>query len=217
MAFCQSYFKCFVTTVPGALLSMGEPTLLRSYHSSVPQTPPLNYHWLVSDAALATSAAPSYFEPFSLPPNYTFKDAGAFGFNNPTEVAINEIKRIEAFKDRDIGCIVSLGTGKARQSQFEQLTDLNGSGSTPSFIKSLARPPMRYFNELKEILINTATNTERVHASVYGKLAFRCCLNVLFHSLSDCLDTGISIFDSTRPPTLEKLALLSLRGVVIWR
>jgi patatin-like phospholipase/acyl hydrolase len=101
--------------VPSNLQTVPEPWLLRSHHppSSEPELPPYDYSWLVSDAALATSAAPFYFEPYSPVEGYAFKDAGAFGFNNPAEIAVKEAKRIPAFGNRTIGCIVNVGTGMA--------------------------------------------------------------------------------------------------------
>ena len=60
-------------------------------------------------ACRATSAAPTFFPPVSLgnPPR-TFVDGG-LGYNNPTQALREEATHI--WPSRDIGCIVSVGTG----------------------------------------------------------------------------------------------------------
>lgn len=69
----------------------------------------------VWQAARATSAAPTFFTPCEIPELGVFLD-GALGHNNPTNEALDEldvlIKEDPEFKDRNIDCIVSIGTGE---------------------------------------------------------------------------------------------------------
>jgi hypothetical protein len=166
-----------VTTVPFDLKVVAEPSLLRSYTrpASVPHLPPIDHSWLIVDAILATSAAPSYFEPFRLSTGHAFKDAGAFGFNNPTAVAINEAKRIQAFNGRTIGCVVSLGTGMESLLRGSRITR-RGSGSRVKRIFNrivhLKDIPSR-LNALKDDLVSTATNTQQTHNSVCEQLTLQ--------------------------------------------
>jgi patatin-like phospholipase/acyl hydrolase len=168
--------KCFVTTVPSHRSTVAEPNLLRSYypHPSVPELPPFDYSWLVTDAALAASATPSYFEPYSPVKGYAFKDAGAFGFNNPSEIAVKEAKRILAFSDRMIGCIVSIGSGMAPLSrrddgrtaeQYSKSLVQNAFSKFKSLL-NLPRDAYSCLNAIGNDLIDVATNTERTHYSM---------------------------------------------------
>jgi hypothetical protein len=62
-----------------------------------------------------------YFPPVSLS-GKVFQDAGAFGFNNPTNVAAFEISRIPEWKGKSVGVIVSLGT-ELNPAMFVQTQD----------------------------------------------------------------------------------------------
>lgn len=86
----------------------------------------------MQDAALATSAAPTYFKPYPLDvynhsePRYTLVDGGVFA-NNPTSIAIIEainshkIKTGETVSLDEI-LVVSLGTGrKSRKLNIEDI------------------------------------------------------------------------------------------------
>jgi hypothetical protein len=74
---------------------------------------PHGHQWSILDAALATSAAPTYFKAYRILRSddrvFTFEDAGAHGANNPTEIALEEFRRID---DADYNYyLVSIGTG----------------------------------------------------------------------------------------------------------
>ena len=65
----------------------------------------------ISEAARATSAASTIFEPLQVEVNgvpYSFVDAG-LGYNCPIHLVMNEARRI--WGNRPFGCILSLGTG----------------------------------------------------------------------------------------------------------
>ena len=64
-------------------------------------------HCTILEAAHATSAAPTYFPEMEIDGDL-YVDGG-IGYNNPTEEAIREARRI--WPTRQIGCLVSIGTG----------------------------------------------------------------------------------------------------------
>jgi hypothetical protein len=84
--------------------------LIKSYEES---DIPHGHPWSILDAALATSAAPTYFEACRILRSdghlFTFEDAGAHGANNPTEIALEEFRIID---NADFNYyLVSIGTG----------------------------------------------------------------------------------------------------------
>ena len=99
----------------------------RSYESS----------WEVNDdcfiwqACRATSAAPTFFPPIMIGNPPTAYVDGGLGYNNPIRPLMEEASRI--WPQRDIGCIVSIGTGvrdsrdvgRTIQSLFETLRDMS--------------------------------------------------------------------------------------------
>lgn len=78
---------------------------------------------LMSDAALATSAAPTYFEPEKVHPirvdgmrskqSYTFLDGGVFA-NNPSMIALNYAMTLYPDMNNSKVSMLSLGTGYRR-------------------------------------------------------------------------------------------------------
>lgn len=83
-------------------LNTEQPRVLSSYDR--------NQICTIWQAARATSAAPTFFDPieFGVPP-VRYIDAG-FGFNNPAEIAYDEVK--DRWSGRQLGLLLSLGTGK---------------------------------------------------------------------------------------------------------
>ncbi|ETS74066.1 hypothetical protein PFICI_13932 [Pestalotiopsis fici W106-1] len=89
--------------------------LLRSYRSNAPGQ--FNYECSIWEAARATSAAPLFFEPITLRRGgATFVD-GAVRANNPVEEAVNEARSL--WPDRQVGCLLSLGTGISVRPGFD--------------------------------------------------------------------------------------------------
>lgn len=82
----------------------GPPVLMRTYNNfpSFEAFPAK-----VWEAARATTAAPTFFLPITIN-DIEYADGGT-GFNNPTELAIDEAHNI--WPNRPIGCLVSVGTG----------------------------------------------------------------------------------------------------------
>ncbi|KAI0851849.1 FabD/lysophospholipase-like protein [Daldinia vernicosa] len=77
---------------------------LRNYHSTIEEAS----NCRIWEAARATSAAPTFFDPITFSNGCTFRD-GAFRSNNPIFELIDEVQ--SAFPDSDVSCIVSIGTG----------------------------------------------------------------------------------------------------------
>ena len=86
------------------------PAAFRNYE--VTHATHAEYKGTIWESASATAAAPVYFRPVTLSSGTKCVDGGfMMGRNNPIEVALTEALTIESFKDREIGCVVSLGTG----------------------------------------------------------------------------------------------------------
>ena len=162
-----------MANAPGAV-----PTLLRSYPSSI-TVPPYGHKWAIWEAARATSAAPVYFEPFTLKlgvASYTFSDAGAAGHNNPSTQTLNEIDRIRAFDGRPIGCFVSIGTGLSNLFQSTPKTHSRASGSfgkLTNFFKGIphvVEMPGR-LEDLIKYFTAVASNTQGTADDVYRRLS----------------------------------------------
>ncbi|XP_068595463.1 calcium-independent phospholipase A2-gamma-like [Brachionichthys hirsutus] len=92
-------------------------------------------------AIRATSAAPGYFQEFSLG-NDLHQDGGLL-INNPTALAVHESKCL--WPDTPLECVVSLGTGRVQT--------LGKNGITSTSLKT----------KLNNV-ISSATDTEEVHA-----------------------------------------------------
>ncbi|KAK5202855.1 hypothetical protein LTR47_011349 [Exophiala xenobiotica] len=83
--------------------------LLRNYLTFSPTEE--NHKCKIWEAASATAAAPMYFK------NVTFEESGdkwcdgGMRRNNPINEALTEVTREKDWKNRSVGCVVSLGTG----------------------------------------------------------------------------------------------------------
>ena len=86
-----------------------QPEVLRSYRTWAASEE--NYDCDIWEAASATAAAPMYFEPVVFARSGEKWCDGGLKRNNPINEAMNEIVRHDEFKGRDIGCVVSIGTG----------------------------------------------------------------------------------------------------------
>lgn len=114
-------FVC--VTVPNAL-GAPTPTLFRTYQ-------PRHGRFVdckIWEAARATSAAPTFFEPIEIDNGLGIRSRytdGGIGHNNPTDVVLREASAI--FTDQKLACIISIGTGKLENSRLNK----------PSFIQRL--------------------------------------------------------------------------------
>ncbi|KAK7717711.1 hypothetical protein SLS64_003206 [Diaporthe eres] len=87
------------------------PDVLRNYATNAPTEE--NYECQIWEATSATAAAPIYFKPVELRKRREKWVDGGLKRNNPINVAMEEVSRLQksSFKDREIGCVVSIGTG----------------------------------------------------------------------------------------------------------
>ncbi|KAI8964916.1 hypothetical protein F5Y11DRAFT_363187 [Daldinia sp. FL1419] len=81
---------------------------LRNYRSVHPTI--TNYDCTIWEAASATAAAPVFFKHVKLRNGGEFYDGG-LRRNNPVEEALSEWHRERDLKTRDLGCLISIGTG----------------------------------------------------------------------------------------------------------
>mgnify|MGYP001033346621 FL=1 len=130
-----------------------KPFLIRNYDN------PSSKHqgdvgWKCSEAARATTAAPTYFKPFRKN-DHNYTDGGV-GFNNPVELLYDEaFTRLSSDLNRDssgvhecpIAYIVSIGTGKQPDLP---LTDPD------------TFPPVRLINNITNI-VEQASDSENAH------------------------------------------------------
>ena len=75
---------------------------------------PPGHQWTIMDAAMATTAAPTYIQSHSITREgrcFTFEDAGRHGANNPTEKAWAELQSDCFPSVAGSNCFVSIGTG----------------------------------------------------------------------------------------------------------
>jgi predicted acylesterase/phospholipase RssA len=107
------------------------------------------------EAARATSAAPTFFDPIEIGTSpVCYIDAG-LGFNNPAEEAFSEIH--ERWPNRSIGVFVSLGTGK------EEGISVKRSGSSLFGIRAQAK--------LVSSLVQMTTSATRVHDQMWRRFS----------------------------------------------
>ncbi|XP_006457717.1 hypothetical protein AGABI2DRAFT_190154, partial [Agaricus bisporus var. bisporus H97] len=92
--------------------NMDSPVLFRTYQSRE-----THFNCKIWEAARATSAAPTFFKRIEIGRNQPFIDGG-LGRNNPSQVVLEEAKAL--FGARQIGCLVSIGTGQAKTTEIKE-------------------------------------------------------------------------------------------------
>ena len=81
-----------------------------------------NYECTIWEAGSATAAAPIFFEEVAFKSGVVFVDGG-LRRNNPINELVREAKSIRSWQDRDVGCIMSLGTGWTDPSEVPRRLD----------------------------------------------------------------------------------------------
>jgi len=120
-------------------MSTNTPVLFRTYQSDQTQL-----QCKIWEAARATSAAPTFFKRIEIGNKQPFIDGG-LGCNNPSRVVLAEAEAF--FGARQIGCLVSIGTGKAEIINIKK----------PGFFQQIL--PIDVIKALKGI----STNCEVIH------------------------------------------------------
>ncbi|KAJ7937769.1 acyl transferase/acyl hydrolase/lysophospholipase [Mycena leptocephala] len=100
----EAVCRTFVCARNAQNMNANIPVLFRTYDSHETHT-----GCKIWEAARATSAAPTFFKRIEIGRGQHFIDGG-LGSNNPSKVVLDEAKKV--FPDRQIGCIVSIGTGQ---------------------------------------------------------------------------------------------------------
>ncbi len=103
---CAPSFVC-------AIMDNGRAYRIRSYRSKHDPGLPM----AVWQAARATSAAPTFFDPLKVGNMTTLRDGGLRN-NNPVMEAMNEIETEFGVAGADIACLVSIGTGVSKTESF---------------------------------------------------------------------------------------------------
>jgi predicted acylesterase/phospholipase RssA len=111
--------RTFVVATSAAV-AQGAPILFRSYSTEENNA----NECTIWQAARATSAAPSFFDPIHIEipaPGGWYVDGG-FRHNNPSQLALEEARRIWPRVKRF--CIVSIGTGRQSNIEFVNIKDV---------------------------------------------------------------------------------------------
>jgi len=152
------------------------PWFFKSIHAKNPEKK--NYDFFLKDIALATSAAPTYFEPHKVKyeeTNYlSFVDGGLFA-NNPTMCALIDAKVFFGKDEKEVN-IVSLGTGQMnKRYDFDDIKDwglinwarpvidctFDGMNDTVDYQVNKLVPKERYFRFQTE-LINSSDELDDI-------------------------------------------------------
>ncbi|KAF8815230.1 FabD/lysophospholipase-like protein [Phlegmacium glaucopus] len=184
-AVSHDHTRTFVTVVSKVGSAGVDAYRIRSYPRPFGDIdpPPYSHQWTIFEGARGTCAAPLYLSPLKIQKGhaiYLFQDAGASGFNNPSQVAIDEAEKI--FGDNVAITLVSLGTGlrnlaeyegkdslsakeQVKQEQIDSFTlrILDNAKQTRKNIKNARHLAKRIARQLFEV----ATDTEISHGRVY--------------------------------------------------
>ncbi|KAF9470349.1 FabD/lysophospholipase-like protein [Pholiota conissans] len=104
--FCRT-FVCAKNAV-----NMGIPVRFRTYPSRE-----THINCTIWEAARATSAAPTFFKRILIGRDQPYIDGG-LGYNNPCQTVLDEARSL--FGDRQVGCLVSIGTGRVQAIAIER-------------------------------------------------------------------------------------------------
>jgi predicted acylesterase/phospholipase RssA len=123
------------------------PVLFRTYQSRETHS-----DCKIWEAARATSAAPTFFKRIEIGRKQPFIDGG-LGRNNPSQVVLDEAKAL--FGARQIGCLVSIGTGQV------EVIGIKKPGLFQQIIPT----------DVIEVLKAITTDCEATHEAMLGRFA----------------------------------------------
>ncbi|TVY45746.1 Kinesin light chain [Lachnellula occidentalis] len=185
--------KTFVCAMPPVHVS-DKPRLFRTWKAD--RNPGLDaYIW---EAGRATSAAPPFFKRIKIGPpglEEEFVD-GAIGCNNPVLSLVEETRR-EFDPNRQVGCIVSIGTGKCAESLWIQKAKY-AQRILPASI------------DLIEAFVKLATSSERAASIMESR--YQNCPGI-YHRLN--VDRGletVSLEEWERLPEVKTHTMSYLEG-----
>ena len=140
------------------------PVLMRTYSTRTADA----FQAKIWEAARATSAAPTFFEPVLIR-GRPYGDAGT-GWNNPTIEAIVEAHRI--WPNRPIGCLLSIGTGLEKAKKLS-----NGSSEPYSWLLSKLVPKKSFKLDVAKYCVDCLTSCEKSHHDACSKFPDRIIVN----------------------------------------
>ncbi|KAF9476075.1 FabD/lysophospholipase-like protein [Pholiota conissans] len=92
--------------------NMDIPVRFRTYPSRE-----MHINCTIWEAVRATSAAPTFFKCILIGRDQPYVDGG-LGYNNPCQMVLDEAQLL--FSNRQIGCLVSIGTGRAQVTAIKR-------------------------------------------------------------------------------------------------
>lgn len=135
-----------------------KPDNLRSYKTTAPSEE--NYDCMLYEAASATAAAPMYFKGVKFTTQGENWCDGGLRRNNPIMEVMNEVQREPGFRNRKVGCILSIGTGAPSISHI--------SSGLASFLQGAVKMMTN-----SEDIANDFAATDEAKALAAGKRYFR--------------------------------------------
>jgi hypothetical protein len=130
------------------------PVLMRTYSTRSGHA----FEAKIWEAARATSAMPTFFEPVIID-GLSYADA-AIGWNNPTNEAIIEAGKM--WPNRAIGCLVSIGSGLEKPIQL----DYKAGKDSRSWLLNKLDPKSSFKLELAKYCVDSLTSCEKIHQAV---------------------------------------------------
>lgn len=187
----------------------GPPTIFRTYRGDKIR-PSECALW---QAARATSAAPTFFKPMSVdrprpPITYVY---GGMGYNNPSEVALNEARRIWP-TCKQFG-LISIGTGRPKANSIQLNNAVDGNPDNLKFLINDIRsyipsvilrswkaannftPGVKALIEMASALAKLATNSEDVHQRIQRDSRLKQFPYFRFNVPRDVGDIGLGDWD----------------------
>ena len=144
----------------------------------------------VWEAARATSAAPTFFKRLEIGNKQPFIDGG-LGRNNPSKLVLAEAKVV--FPTRQIGCLVSIGTGQA------EIISIN----KPGFLQQI------FQTDVMKALKAISTDCEATHEDML--LLFANSPNTYFRLNVEQGMQGIELFEWEKLANVEAHTVQYLR------
>ena len=191
-----------------------------------------SYKSTIWEAASATAAVPSFFEAVEFQAGGEVWIDGGLGRNNPINVALQQVALEAEWKDKHIGCVLSLGTGVPRidkisknlakflKRSVQMMTD--SEYIAEKFASSKRGQDLagsqRYFRfsvaqGMEDLQTDECEETERMKALTYrylsnvgsGNEVERCAKSLLLP------DQNLVNVGSQKPTTFEELEDLTLQ------
>lgn len=158
------------------------------------------------EAARATSAAPTFFEPLILPSdnNSQWVDGGLI-VNNPAEQILQEVKKLwgepeQRFDLKRIGLFLSIGTGVAE--------DISLQGGFLNDISTRMRLP----STLLKAIVTRTFDCEGVNQKMYSHFGELPRTEKRYHRFSTEGIRDIVFYDYKKMPTIKERTLNYLNG-----